>query len=109
MKEIKAFIRSKRAKAVCTALRANGFYSMTLTEAEGTGLYTDPAEDFPTFKFPFMHSRVVKVEIVCPDAEMEAIIKIIRDKGKTGHAGDGIVYTLDVRQVYRIKNDHTGI
>ena len=109
MKEIKAFIRPSKAKTVYKALRAAGFCCMTLTESEGTGLYTDPREDFPTFKFPFMHSKVVRIEIVCPDTDMEAIVHIIQHKGRTGHPGDGIIYTQEVRQVYRVKNDQTGV
>ena len=108
MKEIKAFIRPFKAKEVCKALRTNGFCCMTLTECEGTGVYTDPSEDFPTFQFPFMHSKVVKIEIVCQDADMEPIIKIIQKNGKTGRSGDGIIYTMEVHQVYRVKNEQTG-
>lgn len=40
MREVKAFIREKRANEVMQALRAEGFKSLTVSEAEGTGNYT---------------------------------------------------------------------
>ncbi|MFQ5447104.1 MAG: P-II family nitrogen regulator [Saprospiraceae bacterium] len=109
MKEIKAFVRTTKAREVHKALKANGYCCMTLTECEGTGKYTDPEENFPSFKFPFMHSKVVKIEIVCRDAEVESIVKIIQESSKTGHPGDGIIYTVGVAQAYKVKNEQTGV
>ncbi|MCB0534197.1 MAG: P-II family nitrogen regulator [Saprospiraceae bacterium] len=108
MKEIKAFVRPIKANDVYKALHAHGFCCMTLTDCEGTGMYTDPDKDFPSLKFPFMHSKRVKIEIVCIDEEVEPIIEIIREHGKTGHSGDGIVYVSGVDEVYRIRNNTKG-
>lgn len=109
MKEIKAFIRPRKALEVTKALRAAGFCCMTLTECEGTGKYTDPQESFPSFTFPFMHSKMVKVEIVCPKKDVAQIVNIIQQHGRTGHTGDGIIYVLDVEQVFRVKNQESGM
>lgn len=104
MKEVKAFVRPIKAREVCKALRENGYCCMTLTECEGTGMYTDPEKDFPTLKFPFMHSKVVKIEIVCADDDAPKIVKLIQENGKTGHRGDGIIYTIGVGEVYKVRN-----
>ena len=109
MKEIKAFVRSIKASKVCKALRTNNYCCMTLTECEGTGIYTDPGEDFPTFKFPFIHSKIVKIEIVCTDSDVPAIVKIVQENGRTGYPGDGIIYVLEVEQVHRVKNHEKGV
>ncbi len=108
MKEIKAFIRIVRAIEACNHLRAKGFSSMTLSECEGTGVYNDPIVDFPTFNFPFMHSKVAKIEIVCLDEDVEPIVEIIQKHGRTGFSGDGIIYVVDVVQAYRVKDSTTG-
>jgi nitrogen regulatory protein P-II 1 len=91
MKEIKAFIRPMKAMDVHKSLYAHGFCCMTLTECEGTGMYTDRDKDFPSLKFPFLHSKRVKIEIVCPEEEVEPIVEIIREHGRTGRSGDGII------------------
>lgn len=108
MKEIKAFIRPIKASEVCRELRTHSFCCMTLTECEGTGMYSDPSKDFPTFKFPFMHSKVVKIEIVCPDEDEKKIVELIQKHGKTGHAGDGIIYIVDVREIFKVRNGESG-
>lgn len=108
MKEIKAFIRPIKIREVCKALRTNGFCCMTLIECEGTGMYTDKKKDFPTLKFPFIHSNVVKIEIICRDSDEEQIVKIIKKHGRTGRSGDGIIYTMGGKEVYKVKNAQTG-
>jgi nitrogen regulatory protein P-II 1 len=108
MKEIKAFIRTIKAREVFVALKANGYCCMTFTECEGTGRFTDPKEDFPSLKFPFMHSKVVKIEIVCSDEHVEEIVEIIREHGQTGRSGDGIIYVMEVEEVYKVRNNVTG-
>ncbi len=108
MKEIKAFVRHFKSAGVHKALKAAGYCCMTFSECEGTGQYTDPSEDFPSFRFPFMHSKVVKIEIVCQDADVEPIIRIIQEHGRTGRRGDGIIYTSDVVEVYKVRNQQTG-
>ncbi|MEZ4848206.1 MAG: P-II family nitrogen regulator [Bacteroidia bacterium] len=108
MKEIKAFIRPLMANSVCKALKVNGYCCMTLTSCEGMGNYTDPADDHPSLKFPMMHSKVVKIEMVYPDKDVDAIINIIQKYGKTGHPGDGIIYLSDIQQVFRVKNGQSG-
>jgi nitrogen regulatory protein P-II 1 len=109
MKEIKAFVRSNKVSDINKALKTHGYCCMTLTECEGTGKLTDPEGDFPSFKFPFMHSKVVKIEIVCPDADVEPIVKIIQKNGRTGHPGDGLIYIMEVVQAYKVKNEQMGV
>lgn len=57
MREVKAFIREKRANEVIEALREAGYKSLTVSEAEGTGKYTKK-EDMPSFRFPVTHSKI---------------------------------------------------
>ncbi len=109
MKEIKAFVRTTKAAEIYNALKAGGHCCMTLTECEGTGKYSDPEDRFPSLKFPFMHSKVVKIEIVCHDADVESIVKIIQKYGRTGHPGDGLIYIMNVENAYKVKNEKSGM
>jgi nitrogen regulatory protein PII len=109
MKEVKAFIRPIKASDVHQALKLNGYCCMSFSECEGTGLYTDPTENFPTLRFPFLHCPMVKIEIVCPDKEVESVVEIIQKSGTTGKRGDGIIYIMEVDEVYKVRNKSKGI
>lgn len=109
MKEVKAFVRPIKASDVHKNLKLNGYCCMTFSECEGTGVYTDPVENFPTLKFPFLHCPMVKIEIVCPDEEVSKVINIIQESGTTGRRGDGIIYICNVEEVFKVRNNVKGV
>lgn len=101
MREVKAFIRRKRANDVIKALRDHDFKSLTVTEVEGTGRYTKP-DAKPSLKFPLTHSKMTKLELVCKKEDVKTIVKLIHEHGGTGEKGDGIIYVSEVEQVYKV-------
>jgi nitrogen regulatory protein P-II 1 len=104
MKEIKAFIRPNKIKEVISSLRREGHCCLTVFEGEGTGDYTDPEKEWPSLKLPFLHSKIFKLEVVCEDSKVEAICDIIRQNGKTGKSGDGLIYVSDVQDTFKIRD-----
>ena len=105
MKEIKAFIRPEKIKEVVSALRKAGHLSLTVFEGEGTGNYTDPGKNWPSLKLPFLHSKVVKLEMVCSDNDVNSISELIRTHGRTGKRGDGLIYVSDIQETMRIREE----
>jgi len=103
MKEIKAFIRTEKLINVAKNLKKEKFFRFTVFEGEGVGNYADPETEFPSLKFPFLHNKVVKIEIVCEKEKVNNIIKIIRTFAHTGESGDGIIYISNVEQKIKIK------
>ncbi|MEQ9442785.1 MAG: P-II family nitrogen regulator [Cyclobacteriaceae bacterium] len=103
MKEIKAFVRPERLTDIVNHLREEGICCLTVVEGKGTGHYTDDRKDFPSLKHPFSHSRIAKLETVVPDQQVNTALEIIHKRGKTGYAGDGIIYTTDVLQMLKVK------
>jgi nitrogen regulatory protein P-II 1 len=103
MREIKAFIRKERTREVVEALRDAGFYSVTVSEAEGTGKYTKK-EDMPSLRFPVTHSKITKLEIVCKKEDVDTVVRVIHKRGSTGEKGDGLIYVSDVLQVFKVRN-----
>ena len=102
MKEIKAFIKPNRIQRVIEALSDNGFKSMTLSQAEGTGAFK--AKDArPSLDFRVTDSPVVKLELVCQNEEAQAAIDIIVANGKTEEPGDGIIYIANIEDAFQIK------
>lgn len=102
MREVKAFIREKRANEVMRALRAKGFGSLTVSEAEGTGKYTKKS-DSPSLRFPLAHSKMSKLEIVCKKEDVVSIVKTIHEHGGKGEKGEGLIYVSEVLQIYKVR------
>ena len=104
MKEIRAIVRPTRLDRLREALRAiHNFPGVTLFKAEG---FTAPAA---------IHKRTVKDELtdfssklmVCVLAEddmVEPIRQAIIDACQTGNFGDGLVWTVDIASIHRIRD-----
>ncbi len=102
MKEIKAFVKPNRIQRVIEALSDNGFKSMTLSQAEGTGAFKAKGAR-PSLDFHVTDSTVVKLELVCQDEEAQSAIDIITENGKTPENGDGIIYVTSIDDAFKIK------
>jgi len=104
MKLIKAYIRLGMFETVHRALHKEGYTSMTVMEAEGMGSYSDPDNKHGSLKFPAMHSKVVKLEIVSEAKHVDAVVSIIQENASTGHPGDGLLVVLPVERSIRIRD-----
>jgi len=102
MKEIKAFVKPNRIQRVIEALSDNGFESMTLSQAEGTGAFKSKGAR-PSLDFHVTDSPVVKLELVCQNEESLNAIEIITKNSKTDEPGDGIIYVSNVEDAFQIK------
>jgi nitrogen regulatory protein P-II 1 len=110
MKLIKAFIRHRKTEEVYTALNAEGYCCMTFVECEGTGQYSDHEKEHISEKYPFAEAyRVVKLEILVADENVEPIVELIRKNGRTGYRGDGLIIISPVDEVYKVRTDESGI
>jgi len=102
MKEVKAFIKPIRLEKVVETLNENGFESVTLSESEGTGTYKRQ-DSVPSLKYHFTDSKMIKLELVCQDEDVDKIIEIICAEARTPYPADGIIYVANVIDAYRIK------
>ncbi|NOX47750.1 MAG: P-II family nitrogen regulator [Chlorobi bacterium] len=103
MKEIKAFIRSNKVNDVVHQLKDAGFGHLTISGAEGTGKYQDESRAFVSQKFSITDSKIAKLEMVVKKKEVDKVVSIISQYGKTIHPGDGIIYISDVEKTFRVK------
>jgi nitrogen regulatory protein P-II 1 len=104
MKEIKAYIRPEKLNNLAEHLKKEKYCCFTVFEGEGVGDYADPNTKFPSLKFPFLHNKVVKIEIVCDKEDVDSILEIIKDFAKTGERGDGLIYVSNVEQRVRVRD-----
>lgn len=110
MKLIKAYIRHRKAEEVFNALRNSGYCCMTFVECEGTGQYSDHEKEHISDKYPFADAyRVIKLEILVATEKVAEIVEIIRENGRTGYRGDGMIIVSPVDEVYKIKTNEKGL
>lgn len=103
MKEIKAMIRPEKFEEVYRELRSKGYCCLTVYHGEGTGRRGDPDKLNASLKFPFLHSKIVKIEIVVADEQQRDVINIIQKIACTHHKGDGIIYSSDIKKAISIR------
>ncbi len=110
MKLIKAYIRHEKTKDVFKALDQAGFHSMTFAQCQGTGQYSDREQKHISPDYPFVDAyKVVKLEILAADEHVDTLISIIRQSGRTGYKGDGMIVVSPVQQAYKVRTDEEGI
>ncbi|MCF8235663.1 MAG: P-II family nitrogen regulator [Bacteroidales bacterium] len=110
MKLIKAYIRKRKIEDVYKALNKEGYCCMTFVECEGTGRYSDKETEHISEKYPFAQAYpVVKLEILVADEHVAEVIKIIRQSGRTGYKGDGMIIVSPVESAFKVRTDEEGI
>ncbi|NOX85663.1 MAG: P-II family nitrogen regulator [Chlorobi bacterium] len=110
MKLVKAYIRHRKTEDVYNALRKNGFCCMTLVDCEGTGQYSDRENEHFSEKYPFADAyRVIKLEVLVEASSVNQVVSLIRESGRTGYRGDGLIIVSPVDNVYKIRTDEEGV
>ncbi len=110
MKLIKTYIRHRKFAEVYHALKSEGFCCMTIVDCEGTGRYSDHEKEHISAKYPFADAyRVIKLEILVAEEHVQKLIDLIREYGRTGYSGDGMIIVSPVDNVYKVRTDEEGI
>ena len=103
MKLITAFIRSVLADKVTDVLRSSGIDEMTILPYNSHGHLTSAFVPQHEEKADILgYSDKAKLEIVCPDADKDVIMAIIREHAFTGHRGDGKIFVSTVDEAQDI-------
>lgn len=108
MKEIKAMIRPEKFEEVYRELRSKGYCCLTVYHGEGIGRRGDPDKLNASLEFPFLHSKIVKIEIVVADEQQDEVVNIIQQAASTNNKGDGIIYSSDIEKAMSIRTGKEG-
>ncbi|UUC95272.1 MULTISPECIES: P-II family nitrogen regulator [Comamonas] len=104
MKEIRAIVRPSRLERLRTELRAiPNFPGVTIFKAEG---FTAPAAvDKRTVKDELTDfSDKLMVCVIVEESMVGAIREAIVTACRTGQIGDGLVWTVDIGEMHRIRD-----
>jgi nitrogen regulatory protein P-II 1 len=103
MKEIKAYVRAERVDNVVRTLEQAGFCCMTIVNVSGLGGFSDPPKAKYSIEYVEKYSKVVKIELVCNDEQVDQAIDAFIEGGRTHKSGDGIVFVSPVERAVKIR------
>ena len=108
MKKIEAIIKPFKLNEVKDALHEIGMMGMTVSEVKGFGRQKGHTEIYRGSEYTVDFLPKIKIEIVLPDAQVDAAVQAIINSAKTGKIGDGKVFISQVQDAIRIRTEERG-
>jgi len=96
MVKIEAIVRKEKFEDVYKVLEKSGIGGMTVTDVAGFGHH---------------RSGLIakkKLEIYADEFQVDTIVEMIREAGKTGTTGDGKIAVFNLENLYRIRTGEEG-
>jgi nitrogen regulatory protein P-II 1 len=108
MKLVTAIIQPSMLDQVQTALVHLGVRGMTVSEVTGYARQKGHKEVYRGETMTVDFVLKVRLEILTPDAEVEAIVGTMVKAAHTGELGDGKVWVTPIDSVVRVRTGETG-
>jgi nitrogen regulatory protein P-II 1 len=108
MKKIEAIIKPFRLDEVKKGLSDLGIKGMTLMEVKGFGRQRGHKEVYRGAEYQIDFVSKIKIEIVADAAIVPDIVKVIRERARTGEIGDGKIFVIPVEEAIRIRTGESG-
>ena len=101
MKKIECIIPNKKFPELEAALRSAGIPGMTVSEVKGFG-------NEQTRPDSYLFLPKTKIELYCPDQDLDRILGVIAQICQTGQLGNGKIAIYDVSDLIRIRTWERG-
>jgi len=108
MKKVEAIIRHFKLEDVKNALTEKGIHGMTITEVRGFGRQKGHTEMYRGTEYAVDFVPKVKMEVVCPDTNLQTVIDTIMNTAQTGQIGDGKIFVTELENTLRIRTGEIG-
>lgn len=111
MKEIKAFIHSNRIAGVITALADGGYLdpgnshrcrNLNVGRTQSLLGALDAREQHYSVELGQLVIHEAKLELLCDDGQVDALVKLIAAAARTGQDEAGWVYVVDVATAVKV-------
>lgn len=111
MKEIKAYVHANRVAAVIQALKESEAFggddgacrhNLTAYVVKGSLLALDASERHYSMALGDEVINEYKLELLCEDTHVEALVAVIRQAAHTGSRQAGWIYVVDIASAVRI-------
>ena len=112
-KEIKAYIQRWQVNIVVKALQKAKVPGISIVEIHPVGYgcepnYFDQAFESEDVLKRYSNLSVVKLEVICCDADADRFVQTIRQTACTQSRGDGRIFVSDVIRAVRIRDGVEG-
>ena len=108
MKKITAIVRPEKLEPLKEALFAARVSGMTISQVQGCGNQHGWKEYYRGTEVLLNMIPKVKFELVVDDADVDALVALIRATARTGEGGDGKIFISPVEEVVRIRTGEKG-
>ncbi len=108
MRYVLAFVPPDRLFAMVDALADVHVHGLTVSDARGFGQEHDAAHPEHHEHLGVEMTKTIRVEVVCRDEEVEAVLDALYRAGHSGRRGDGKVFVLPVLEALRLKTGERG-
>ena len=108
MKKIEAIIKPFKLDEVKEALQELGVQGLSVIEVKGFGRQKGHTELYRGAEYVVDFLPKVKIEVVLPDEQVDAVIEAIIAAARTDKIGDGKIFVTHVEQAIRIRTGETG-
>ena len=108
MTKVEAIVQPSRFEAVKDALTELGIGGMTISDVRGHGRQKGHTEVYRGREYTVDLLPKVKIEMVVPDEEVDAVVDAILQTASTGKIGDGKIFLSKISQVILIRNQERG-
>ena len=108
LKKIEAIIREDKLGDVKDALNEVGIRGMNVVEIRGQGRQGGITLSGRSGTYQVDMLPKMQINIILSEHNLEETIQAIVEAGRTGDAGDGLIFVYPVEEVYRIRNGERG-
>ncbi|MEY9888518.1 nitrogen regulatory protein P-II 1 [Catenulispora sp. MAP12-49] len=108
MKLITAIVKPFKLEEVKDALQQFGVHGITVSEASGYGRQRGHTEVYRGAEYTVDLVPKLRVEVLCEDEDVEALVDVVVKAAVTGKIGDGKVWVTPVDEVVRVRTGETG-
>ena len=103
MKLIKCIIRPNKVDDVRAALEKASVAGMTVTEVRGHGRQKGHKAIYRGREYEVNLLPKTMIEIVIPDQQLDAVLRIVMETARTGDIGDGRIFVLPIEHGHNIR------
>ena len=103
MKLIKCIIRPNKVDDVRAALEKASIAGMTVTEVRGHGRQKGHKAIYRGREYEVNLLPKTMIEMVIPDPQVDAVLRIIMETARTGDIGDGRIFVLPIEEGHNIR------
>lgn len=108
MKLITAVIKPFKLDEVRQAVADIGIQGVTVTEVLGYGRQQGHVETYRGAEYQVDFLPKAKIELAVDDSIAEQVMEAVCNVARTGRAGDGKVWVMELDQAVRVRTGETG-